>query len=68
MSPLFLGIAGRFGLNDLKLFSYMVPGIGAGFYFSKYAIGVVDKGYIRKAVLGVSFLATVMVIVNALKW
>jgi len=63
LSLLFLGIAGKFTLNDLKLFSYMVPGIVAGFYLSKYAIGMVDKGYIRKAMLGVSFLAAIMVIV-----
>ena len=45
----------------------MVPGIVVGFYLSKYAIGFVDKGYIRKAVLGVSFLAAIMVIIKALK-
>ena len=67
LSLLFLGIAGRFVLNDLKLFSYMVPGIVVGFYLSKYAIGIVDKGYIRKAMLGVSFLAAIIVIVKALK-
>jgi uncharacterized membrane protein YfcA len=64
----FLGVAGRFTLNDLKLFSYMVPGIVAGFYLSKYAIGIVDRGYIRKAMLGVSFLAAIMVIVKTLKF
>ena len=34
----------------------MVSGILAGLHLSKYAIGFVDKGFIRKAVLGVSFL------------
>ena len=57
----------RFALNDLQLFSYMVSGIVAGFYLSKYAIGMVDKGYIRKAVLGVSLLAAVLVIDKTLK-
>jgi len=65
MSLLFLGFAGRFTLNEIKLFSYMVPGIFIGFFLSKYAIGFVDKGYIRKAMLGVSFLAAVMVIFKA---
>jgi uncharacterized membrane protein YfcA len=46
----------------------MLPGIVAGFYLSKYAIGIVEKGYIRKAMLGVSLLAAIMVIVKALKW
>jgi len=67
LSLLFLEIAGKFTLNDLKLFSYMVPGIIAGFYLSKYAISFVDKGYIRKAMLGVSFLAAIVVIIKALK-
>jgi uncharacterized membrane protein YfcA len=67
LSLLFLGIAGRFTLNDLKLFSYMLPGIVVGFYLSKYAIGMIDKGHIRKAMLGVSFLAAIMVIIRALK-
>ena len=67
LSLLFLGVAGRFTLNDLKLFFYMVPGIVLGFYLSKYAISFVDKGYIRKAMLGVSFLTAIMVIVKALR-
>ena len=68
LSLLFLGVAGRFALNDLRLFSYMMPGILVGFYLSKFAIGVVDKGYIRKAVLGVSFLAAIVVIIKALNF
>jgi hypothetical protein len=46
----------------------MVPGIVAGFYLSKYAIGIVDRRYIRKAVLGISFLAAILVIVKTLKF
>ena len=68
LSLFFLGVAGRFTLNDLKLFSYMVPGIVAGFYLSKYAIGIVDRGYTRKVMLGVSFLAAIMVIVKTLRF
>jgi hypothetical protein len=46
----------------------MVPGLVAGFYLSKYAIGIVDRGYIRKVMLGVSFLAAIMVIVKTLRF
>jgi uncharacterized membrane protein YfcA len=67
LSLIFLGVAGRFTSNDLKLFSYMVPGIVAGIYLAKYAIRFVDKGYIRKAMMGVSFLAAIAVIVKALR-
>ncbi len=48
MSLLFLGIADRFALNDLQLFSYMVPVVVAGFYLSKYAIGFIDKNISKK--------------------
>jgi len=44
----------------------MVPGIVVGFYLSKYAIGIVDSGHIRKAMLAVSFLAAIMVVIKAL--
>ncbi len=45
----------------------MVTGVVAGFYLSKYAIDVVDKGYIRKAVFSPSFWAAIAVIIKALK-
>jgi hypothetical protein len=61
LSLFFLGVAGRFTLDDL-------PGLVAGFYLSKYAIGIVDRGYIRKVMLGVSFLAAIMVIVKTLRF
>ena len=67
LSLLFLGIAGRITINELKLFSYMVPGIALGFLLSKYAIRSVEHKHIRKAMLAVSFLAAIMVIVKTLK-
>ena len=65
LSIIFLGLAGKITLHEIKLFFYMVPGILLGFYLSKYAIGFIDKGYIRRAMLAVSFLAAVVVIIKA---
>ena len=62
---MFLGIAVRVQLNDFKLFCYMVPGILIGFYLSKYAVEFVDRRYMRKAMLSVSFLAGIIVIIKA---
>jgi len=44
----------------------MLIDIPLGFCLSKYATGIVDNGYISKAMLGVSFLAAIMVIIKAL--
>lgn len=65
LSILFLSIAGKVTLNDFRLFLYMVPGVLIGFYLSKYAVGFVDRGYMRKAMLSVSFLAGILVVIKA---
>lgn len=66
LSLLFLGFAGKVTIHDFKLFTYMVPGILIGFYLSRYAVGYVDRGYIRKALLSVSFFAGILVIAKAI--
>lgn len=66
LSLVFLSIAGKVSLNDFKLFAYMVPGVLIGFYLSQYAVDYVDRGYIRKAMLSVSFLAGILVVVKAI--
>lgn len=53
---------GRFGLVELKLGGYLIPGVVAGYAISRFTTGVVDKGYIRPAVLVVSTLAGMGVI------
>ena len=62
----FLGLAGRVTTHDFKLFAYLIPGILVGFYLSKYAVGFVDRGYLRKLLLAVSFVAGILVIIKAL--
>ena len=66
LSLLFLGFAGKVTLNDFRLFVYMVPGVLIGFYLSKYAVDIVDRRYIRKAMLSVSFLAGILVVLKVI--
>ena len=65
LSLLFLALAGKVHLHDFKLFALMVPGVLIGFYLSRYGIDFIDRGYMRKATLSVSFLAGILVIVKA---
>ena len=66
LSLFFLGVAGRVTTNDFKLFAYLVPGILVGFYLSNFAVGFVDRGYVRRILLSVSFLAGILVMIKAL--
>ncbi len=65
VSLLLLGLAGKVSLNDFKLFTLMIPGVLIGFYLSRYAVDFVDRGYMRKAMLSVSFVAGILVIIKA---
>ena len=66
LSLFFLGVAGRVTTNDFKLFAYLVPGILVGFYLSNFAVGFVDRGYLRRILLTVSLLAGILVMIKAL--
>lgn len=66
LSLLFLSIAGKVTFTHFKLFLYLVPGVLIGFYLSKYAVDHVDRRYMRKAMLSVSFIAGLMVMIRAI--
>lgn len=68
LSLLFLSIAGEVSRHDFKLFSYMIPGVVIGFYLSRYGVDLVDRRYMRKAMLCVSFVAGSLVVVKAIAW
>lgn len=53
---------GRFGMTELRLGGYLVPGILVGYGVSRFTTGFVDKGFIRPAVLIVSAMAGLAVI------
>lgn len=66
LSLLFLGFAGKVTLVHFKLFLYLIPGVLIGFYLSKYAVGYVDRRYMRGAMLSVSFIAGLVVLIRAI--
>lgn len=53
---------GRFGLVELKLGGYLVPGVVIGYGISRFTAGIIDKGFIRPGVLVVSALSALAVI------
>lgn len=60
-----LVIIGRFGLTEILVASVMLPGIILGFLASKHTAKLLDRGFIRPAVLIVSaFTACAIIIRN----
>jgi len=57
-----LWIAGRFGVDEMRLAVTMVPGLIAGYVTSRWTTGIVDRGYTRRAVLSVATASGVVVI------
>jgi uncharacterized membrane protein YfcA len=66
LSLLGLRMARRFGLPELRLALYLVPGVLAGFLVSRRAGHLLDRGFTRPAILIVSALSSVLVILRAL--
>jgi uncharacterized membrane protein YfcA len=67
MSLVGLGVADRFGLAELLLAAYLVPGVLVGFLVSRRVGHLLDRGSTRPAILTVSALSSVLVIVRALR-
>lgn len=62
LSLIALTVTGHFGLYELRLACLMVPGLCIGFVLSRWTAGLIDVGYTKRAVLGVSGVAAVIVI------
>jgi uncharacterized protein len=60
-----LAMADRFGLVELRLAGYLVPGILLGFLVSRRAARFLDRGYTRPAILIISALSSLVVILRA---
>lgn len=67
MSLAGLRVADRFGWTELRLTTYLLPGVLAGFLFSRWAAHLLDRGYTRPAILTISALSSVLVIARALR-
>jgi uncharacterized membrane protein YfcA len=61
-----LAVVGRFGPDELRLSSFLIPGTVAGYLLSHPAAAYLDGGYTRTAVLAVAALAAVSVIATVL--
>jgi hypothetical protein len=61
-----LAWAGRFGVEELRLSSVLIPGTVLGYFLSRRAAAYLDGGRTRTAVLTVSALAAVSVILTVL--
>jgi hypothetical protein len=66
LSLVALAWAGRFGVDEMRLSVFLIPGTVIGYFMSRRAAAYVDKGRTRAAVLVVSALAAVSVIVTVL--
>jgi len=61
-----LAWAGRFGMEEIALSAFLIPGTVVGFLMSRRAAAYLDEGYTRTAVLAVSALAAVTVIATVM--
>ena len=66
LSLIALALAGRFGAQELRLSTFLVPGTALGYFMSRPAAAYLDAGRTRVAVLTVSALTALSVIVTVL--
>ncbi len=66
LSLIALSWAGRFGTEEMRLATFLIPGTVLGYFMSRPAAAYLDGGRTRAAVLAVSALAAVSVIVTVL--
>lgn len=66
MSLTGLAIAGRFGAEEIRLGLLLTPAALAGFGTTRWILPIVDRGYTKPAILGLSSLAAVGVLARLL--
>lgn len=66
ISIIMLYFAGRFGLYELKLTFFLLPGIFLGYLLSNYTTTILDRGFIRPVVLTFSLLSGIALILKTL--
>ncbi len=55
---------GRLGVTELKLATLMLPGTLTGFYLSRYSVPVIDKGFVRPAILSLSAVSALVLLLK----
>ncbi len=66
ISLLALSTVGYFGFIEFKLSIVLLPGIFAGFFLSKYTARILDRGFIRPAILTFSMLSGTILMIKTL--
>jgi uncharacterized membrane protein YfcA len=58
--------SGRFGVSELLLSLWLMPGILMGFFLSRFTTPYIDRAHTRAIVLGISGFAATAVLIRAL--
>jgi uncharacterized membrane protein YfcA len=66
ISLIALAFIGRFGLREIQATAVLMPGVVLGFLLSNRSTKILDRGFIRPAVLITSAISGVVVILRAL--
>ncbi|WP_457565250.1 TSUP family transporter, partial [Caldithrix abyssi] len=62
VSLISLAIVGKFTLADVHRGLWLLPGVLLGFFFSKKTARILDRGYLRPAILTLTTLAAMAII------
>ena len=62
-----LHLAGRFGMNELRLGLVLIPGVVAGYMLAGLLARFLDRGYSRMAVLVISTLSALVLIIKSIE-
>ncbi len=57
-------IINKFWIKEFFVALILLPGIFVGYYFSKYSLRILDKGYIRPAILAISAITSIILILR----
>jgi uncharacterized membrane protein YfcA len=66
ISLIALTFIGRFGLREIKATAILIPGVFLGFLLSNRSTKILDRGFIRQAVLITSAISGIVVILRSL--
>jgi uncharacterized membrane protein YfcA len=59
-----LAVIGRFGLREVYAALVLFPGIITGFFLSRHTARILDRGFIRAAVLATSAISGIFIILK----
>lgn len=59
-----LAVVGRFGMTELRVSALLLPAVLVGFVLSRFTVRLLDRGYIRPAVLALCALSAIAALVR----